>query len=126
MAQSSNPYQPQTQQQTQAYPSVRQATRKKQQNPLGDYAAPNTSTALQPVRRTMSPSPSVTEDEAIDIGETASERARGKLARQATGQDMTQMPEQEDTGLKLRLDLNLDVEVELKAKIHGDITLALL
>ncbi|QPG97720.1 hypothetical protein C2857_006764 [Epichloe festucae Fl1] len=28
--------------------------------------------------------------------------------------------------LKLRLDLNLDVEIELRAKIHGDITLALL
>ncbi|CEN61071.1 hypothetical protein ASPCAL07737 [Aspergillus calidoustus] len=32
----------------------------------------------------------------------------------------------EDTGLKLRLDLNLDIEVELKAKIYGDLTLALL
>ncbi|KAI9371056.1 hypothetical protein BJX61DRAFT_544027 [Aspergillus egyptiacus] len=29
-------------------------------------------------------------------------------------------------GLALRLDLNLDVEVELKAKIQGDLTLALL
>jgi len=29
-------------------------------------------------------------------------------------------------GLKLRLDLNLDVEVELKAKIYGDLTIALL
>ncbi|KAL3456538.1 hypothetical protein BJX64DRAFT_294013 [Aspergillus heterothallicus] len=30
------------------------------------------------------------------------------------------------SGLKLRLDVNLDVEVELKAKIRGDLTLALL
>lgn len=29
-------------------------------------------------------------------------------------------------GLKLRLELNLDIEVELKAKIYGDLTLALL
>ena len=29
-------------------------------------------------------------------------------------------------GLKLRLELNLDVEIELKAKISGDITIALL
>ena len=29
-------------------------------------------------------------------------------------------------GLKLRLDLNLDIEIELKAKIYGDLTLALL
>ena len=28
--------------------------------------------------------------------------------------------------LKLRLDLNLEVEVTLKARIHGDLTLALL
>lgn len=32
----------------------------------------------------------------------------------------------EQDGLKLRLELNLDVEVELKAKIYGDLTLALL
>ena len=29
-------------------------------------------------------------------------------------------------GLKLKLDVNLDIEVELKARIHGDLTLALL
>lgn len=29
-------------------------------------------------------------------------------------------------GLKLRIELNLDIELELKAKINGDITLALL
>lgn len=29
-------------------------------------------------------------------------------------------------GLKLRLELNLDIEVELKAKIYGDLTIALL
>lgn len=29
-------------------------------------------------------------------------------------------------GLKLRIELNLDIELELKAKICGDITLALL
>ncbi|KAK9440164.1 hypothetical protein VB005_04785 [Metarhizium brunneum] len=28
--------------------------------------------------------------------------------------------------LKLRLDLNLDVDIQLRAKIHGDVTLALL
>ncbi|KAL4994704.1 hypothetical protein BDV10DRAFT_188749 [Aspergillus recurvatus] len=31
-----------------------------------------------------------------------------------------------NSGVKLKLDFNLDVEVELKAKIHGDLTLALL
>ena len=29
-------------------------------------------------------------------------------------------------GLKLRLELNLDIEIELKARIQGDLTLALL
>ena len=29
-------------------------------------------------------------------------------------------------GLKLRLELNIDVEIELKARIQGDLTLALL
>jgi len=29
-------------------------------------------------------------------------------------------------GLKLRLDLNLDIEIELKARIRGDLTLALM
>ncbi|RDW70595.1 uncharacterized protein DSM5745_08106 [Aspergillus mulundensis] len=29
-------------------------------------------------------------------------------------------------GLKLKVDVNLDIEVELKARIHGDLTLALL
>lgn len=29
-------------------------------------------------------------------------------------------------GLKLRIELNLDIEIELKAKIYGDLTLALL
>ncbi|PYI05135.1 hypothetical protein BO78DRAFT_284303, partial [Aspergillus sclerotiicarbonarius CBS 121057] len=102
----------------------RQASRKKHQHPLGDYAPLDTSTALQPLRRTVSPSPSVS-DEAMELGETR-EKARGKLARQPAAQEVSQMPEQEDTGLKLRLELNLDVEVELKAKIHGDLTLALL
>ncbi|KAL3952783.1 hypothetical protein ACCO45_012726 [Purpureocillium lilacinum] len=51
-------------------------------------------------------------------------------------QQMQQMPpqmmmqaQQKDerkNPLKLRLDLNLDVEIELRAKIHGDVTLALL
>lgn len=38
-------------------------------------------------------------------------------------------PKKEESGkqpLKLRLDLNLEIEIELRAKIHGDLTLALL
>jgi hypothetical protein len=36
-----------------------------------------------------------------------------------------QDPPKKNEPLRLRLDLNLDIEVELKARIHGDVTLAL-
>ncbi|PWY93127.1 hypothetical protein BO94DRAFT_615992 [Aspergillus sclerotioniger CBS 115572] len=131
MAQSSTHHQPQSapvvtqaqqQHQPQPFPSARRPSRRNKQYPLGGYAPPDTSTALQPVRRGLSPLPSDEEEEVLDRGG----RTRGKLASQPAAQDMDQMPEQEETGLKLKLELNLDVEVELKAKIHGDITLALL
>ncbi|KAJ6190764.1 hypothetical protein N7519_000785 [Penicillium mononematosum] len=32
----------------------------------------------------------------------------------------------DEEGMKLRLELNLEIEVELKARIHGDLTLALM
>ncbi|KAL3463421.1 hypothetical protein BJX64DRAFT_257269 [Aspergillus heterothallicus] len=32
----------------------------------------------------------------------------------------------DEEGLKLKVDVNLDIEIELKARIHGDLTLALL
>lgn len=44
-------------------------------------------------------------------------------------QQVQQQPQKESGGknpLRLRLDLNLEVEVTLKARIHGDLTLALL
>ena len=47
-----------------------------------------------------------------------------KLATSGGKDETSKMMEQD--GLKLRLELNLDVEVELKAKIYGDLTLALL
>ncbi|CAK41393.1 hypothetical protein M747DRAFT_330427 [Aspergillus niger ATCC 13496] len=105
-----------------------QRTRRKRGNVLDDRVHPNTSTALQPVRRQASRSPSpATDEESILAREQTRQRARGDLAkRDPAGQEMTQPSEEEDTGLKLRLELNLDVEVELKAKIHGDLTLALL
>jgi hypothetical protein len=42
------------------------------------------------------------------------------------GQVLAQPRDEKKNPLKLRLDLNLDVEIELRAKIHGDVTLALL
>lgn len=47
-----------------------------------------------------------------------------KLATAGGEKQESSMMDQD--GLKLRLELNLDVEVELKAKIYGDLTLALL
>jgi hypothetical protein len=44
----------------------------------------------------------------------------------AQGQVLAQPQNEKKNPLKLRLDLNLDVEIELRAKIHGDVTLALL
>jgi hypothetical protein len=44
----------------------------------------------------------------------------GNALNQGSGGD-----KKSDT-LRLRLDLNLDIEITLKAKIHGDLTLALL
>ena len=32
----------------------------------------------------------------------------------------------DEEGMKLRLELNLEIEVELKARIHGDLTIALM
>jgi len=32
----------------------------------------------------------------------------------------------DEEGMKLRLELNLEIEIELKARIHGDLTLALM
>jgi small subunit ribosomal protein S8e len=46
---------------------------------------------------------------------------RLKTAEKNTSSDMM-----DADGLKLRIELNVDVEIELKARIQGDLTLALL
>lgn len=73
-------------------------------------------------------------DEDDDQGQDTSGKA--VQARQRGGQtisstDKPPAPKQkkgidDEEGLKLKLDINLDIEVELKARIHGDLTLALL
>lgn len=52
-------------------------------------------------------------------GQTISSKDKTPAAKQKKGID-------DEEGLKLKLDINLDIEVELKARIHGDLTLALL
>ncbi|KAG8531124.1 uncharacterized protein KY384_004481 [Bacidia gigantensis] len=47
----------------------------------------------------------------------------GQMAQQGNAGESDLMKQE---GLKLRLELNLDIELELKAKIYGDLTLALL
>jgi hypothetical protein len=52
----------------------------------------------------------------------------GQISQQEVSEksQVQDLEPRESSGLKLRLDVNLDVEVELKAKIRGDLTLALL
>ncbi|OJI96583.1 hypothetical protein ASPVEDRAFT_35976 [Aspergillus versicolor CBS 583.65] len=52
-------------------------------------------------------------------GQTISSKDKPPAVKQKKGID-------DEEGLKLKLDINLDIEVELKARIHGDLTLALL
>ncbi|KAI2633406.1 hypothetical protein GGS21DRAFT_133851 [Xylaria nigripes] len=51
---------------------------------------------------------------------------RQQMQMQMQQQQMENQRHRRNNSLKLRLDLNLDVEVTLKAKIRGDLTLALL
>ncbi|KAL2796692.1 hypothetical protein BJX66DRAFT_335676 [Aspergillus keveii] len=84
---------------------------------------------------------SITENHTVQSDPDAMQRYQGTTSRHvSTTMDNGQISQQEvweksqvqdleprdKSGLKLRLDLNLDVEVELKAKIRGDLTLALL
>jgi hypothetical protein len=57
------------------------------------------------------------------VGKTANKVAdtAGGVTNAVAGQQSS-----DDKPLRLRLDLNLDVEIELKARVHGDVTLALL
>ncbi|KAL3494405.1 hypothetical protein BJX62DRAFT_234281 [Aspergillus germanicus] len=84
---------------------------------------------------------SITENHTVQSNPGAMQRYQGTTSRHvSTTMDDGQISQQEvseksqvqdleprdSSGLKLRLDVNLDVEVELKAKIRGDLTLALL
>ena len=46
--------------------------------------------------------------------------------RKPGGEGGEQKDPMDQDGLKLRIELNIDIEIELKARIHGDLTLALL
>jgi hypothetical protein len=57
------------------------------------------------------------------------QRYQQQRQQQQMQQQQQQQPQKDEGGknpLKLRLDLNLEIEITLKAKIHGDLTLALL
>ena len=62
--------------------------------------------------------------QALKTGNPAGNAGEGAVAGQKSGGGESEMMKQD--GLKLRLELNLDIEIELKAKIYGDLTLALL
>jgi len=106
---------------------------------------PNTTTATSPTRHKSQPLPSVWEDNNAEKGQLVKRnRRRNKKSgyessateeiplreRQRPPQQQIQpqqeaAPPKKNDPMKLRLDLNLEIEVELKARIHGDLTLAL-
>ncbi|KAG1450627.1 hypothetical protein G6F56_008297 [Rhizopus delemar] len=61
-----------------------------------------------------------------------SKRVPSESQQQLQQPQQTQQPQQQESGGKnskmpgIRLDLNLDVEITLKARVHGDVTLAIL
>ncbi|KAL4751240.1 hypothetical protein BDW72DRAFT_173953 [Aspergillus terricola var. indicus] len=66
-------------------------------------------------------------------GQSISSRDQGgqNISQKINNGNISRAPDSKKTiddqdGLKLKLDVNLDIEVELKARIHGDLTLALL
>ncbi|KAL4989556.1 hypothetical protein BDW68DRAFT_156579 [Aspergillus falconensis] len=66
-------------------------------------------------------------------GQPISSRDQGgvNMSQKINNGNISRAPDSKKTiddqdGLKLKLDVNLDIEVELKARIHGDLTLALL
>lgn len=64
-------------------------------------------------------------DTAKGLTNTAS-NTLGNVASSALGAGQGRGAEEKQDTLRLRLDLNLDIEITLKARIHGDLTLALL
>ncbi|KAL2845131.1 hypothetical protein BJX68DRAFT_269318 [Aspergillus pseudodeflectus] len=125
----SNPGQQQQQQQQQQYSTSRKHS----------TTTPSPSRNPSHQRRRHS----ITENHTIQSDPGAMQRYQGTTSRHvSTTMDNGQISQQEvsekeksqvqdlepreSSGLKLRLDVNLDVEVELKAKIRGDLTLALL
>ncbi|KAL3483532.1 hypothetical protein BJX62DRAFT_220197 [Aspergillus germanicus] len=95
----------------------RTAQRGKAENALAETnGAPNDSNALQPRAKGQQQQLSQNQQPVSDMRIQGGQRPGIHEAPK----------KKEDTGLKLRLDLNLDIEVELKAKIYGDLTLALL
>ncbi|KAM0246885.1 hypothetical protein ACHAQJ_010066 [Trichoderma viride] len=67
-----------------------------------------------------------------EVGQTAGgalggvTNALGGVTNNAVGQQGGGEDKGKSDTLRLRLDLNLDIEIQLKAKIHGDLELALL
>lgn len=102
-----------------------------EQQPAPKNAAPRT--LPRPARRTRNRPNWMEQEDPYSQNQqmTAPQRQRRQQNEMfQTNQEATQ-PEEGKTSsgkdpLKLRLDLNLEVEIELKARIHGDLTLALL
>ncbi|KAF8897259.1 hypothetical protein BD779DRAFT_362148 [Infundibulicybe gibba] len=67
-----------------------------------------------------------TVDEVADTGRKVTGAAQGAVSSVGNAVGQVAGGGGGDKPLKLRLDLNLDVDIQLKARVHGDLTLALL
>ncbi|KAI9498891.1 hypothetical protein BDB00DRAFT_783513 [Zychaea mexicana] len=76
-----------------------------------DFLGPVTDNPLDTVGNTVNNTANQLTDTATDVAANAQQQKPKK---------------EEDNTLKLRLDLNLDVEIQLNARVHGDVTLAML
>ncbi|EGX44944.1 hypothetical protein AOL_s00173g45 [Orbilia oligospora ATCC 24927] len=99
---------------------VRQRSRSRRRGPRRNRGRQGQSQALQPVGELGNQVGQVTGQ----VSDTLS-GATGAVSGVAKGLTGGEGGSKKDT-LRLRLDLNLDVEVTLKARIHGDLELALL
>lgn len=71
-------------------------------------------------------------DDEIIQGKSMQPWSQGTTGSMAPSGGMNVVPQEQkkslddEEGMKLKLELNLEIEVELKARIHGDLTLALM
>lgn len=96
-----------------------------------DYEPPRRRRGQRQQRKASGPLDNLALDNVQNTAGGLANTATNALGNVAGGAVQQQQQPQEQAGgksdtLRLRLDLNLDIEITLKAKIHGDLELALL